>query len=235
MQSETQTETQMQIEAASEGGLIALLEAFRQPEAAASGATAAATRVDWLDLVWLSAGGAAVFGLATAQFGMSPLQLLASMLKLPVLIFATTLACFPTFFVVQYAFSPRPLSLHAAGLLQLKAVAITALSWAVISMPLGILLSSARSYVTAKLLVTVVGAAGGALGSLFLVRGFYAAACTAERRVSRWILILYCVVFGLVGSQLAWNLRPFVGQPDEGFVLYRPLGGNLLEHLWRML
>jgi hypothetical protein len=105
----------------------------------------------------------------------------------------------------------------------------------VISLPLGILLASARSYVTAKLLVTVVGAVGGALGSLFLVRGFYAAASTTDHRVSRWILTLYCIVFGLVGSQLAWNLRPFIGTPDQDFVIVRPLGGNLLEHLWWML
>jgi len=234
MQLETQTES-IQTEVAREGGLIGLLDAFRQAEDTARVEAAVATRAEWEQLVLVGVVGSAVFGIVTALFGMSPLQLLSSMLKLPVLIFATTVVCFPTFFVVQYAFSPRPLSLHAAGLLQLKAVAITALSWAVISLPLGILLASARSYVTAKLLVTAVAAAGGTLGSLFLVRGFYSAASTSERTVSRWILILYCFLFGLVGSQLAWNLRPFIGKPDEGFVLFRPLGGNLLEHLWRML
>jgi sterol desaturase/sphingolipid hydroxylase (fatty acid hydroxylase superfamily) len=232
-------EVAMQLEAETaqmprDGALIDLLEAFRQPETATH-VEETAPRTQWRQLAWVGIAGAAVFGVSTGLFGMSPLQIMSSMIKLPVLIFATTLACFPTFFVVQYAFSPRPLSLQAAGLLQLKAVAITALSWAVISLPLGILLASAQGYVTAKIMVTVVAALGGTLGSLFLVRGFYAAASTAERVVSRWILILYCIVFGLVGTQLAWNLRPFIGLPDEGFVLFRPLGGNLLEHLWSML
>src|SRR5262245_17361555 len=102
MQPGTQTEEQVQMqmqmqnEAAPEGRLIGLLEAFRQPDAASG--VSPATHAEWLHLVLVGAMGAAVFGLATALFGMSALQLLSSMLKLPVLIFATTLVCFPMFF-----------------------------------------------------------------------------------------------------------------------------------------
>lgn len=88
-------------------GLIGLLGVFRAPEAAAEVDLSRPSSGEWVQLVWVGAGGAAVYGLATALFGMVPLQLPSSMLKPPVLIFATTLSCFLTFFGVQYAFAPR--------------------------------------------------------------------------------------------------------------------------------
>ena len=43
---------------------------------------------------------------------------------------------------------------------------------------------------------------------------------------------IWCLLFALVGSQMAWILRPFIGAPSTDFVWFRPAGGNLLMDLF---
>lgn len=46
---------------------------------------------------------------------------------------------------------------------------------------------------------------------------------------------LWVVVFGLVGAQMAWVLRPFLGAPDLDFALFRPRGSNFFEAVGQAL
>jgi hypothetical protein len=43
------------------------------------------------------------------------------------------------------------------------------------------------------------------------------------------LLQIWIVIYALVGLQMAWILRPFVGKPDAPLALFRPLGGNFFE------
>jgi hypothetical protein len=49
---------------------------------------------------------------------------------------------------------------------------------------------------------------------------------------------IWIIVFGLVGAQMSWVLRPFIGN-SKHFVLFRPRGGNFFEsvaqHLGHLL
>lgn len=50
------------------------------------------------------------------------------------------------------------------------------------------------------------------------------------------IFRIWVVVFALVGAQMSWVLRPFVGNFDQtGFVWFRPRGGNFFERVWGVL
>ncbi len=40
---------------------------------------------------------------------------------------------------------------------------------------------------------------------------------------------IWVVVFGLVGAQMSWVLRPFVGSPDMPFVWFRPRTSNFFQ------
>lgn len=40
---------------------------------------------------------------------------------------------------------------------------------------------------------------------------------------------VWVIVFGLVGAQMSWVLRPFIGNPDSPFALFRPRGSNFFE------
>jgi hypothetical protein len=42
------------------------------------------------------------------------------------------------------------------------------------------------------------------------------------------------IVFGLVGSQMSWVLRPFVGQPGRPFEWFRPKESNFFEGVWHL-
>src|SRR4051812_8541200 len=40
---------------------------------------------------------------------------------------------------------------------------------------------------------------------------------------------IWVIVFGLVGSQMGWILRPFIGSPDQPFSWFRPKSGNFFS------
>ena len=46
--------------------------------------------------------------------------------------------------------------------------------------------------------------------------------------------VFYCwiVLFGLVGTQMGWVLRPFIGSPDKPFTWFRARGSNFFEAVW---
>jgi hypothetical protein len=46
---------------------------------------------------------------------------------------------------------------------------------------------------------------------------------------------IWVVVFGLVGAQMAWVLRPFIGAPDIAFTWFRPRESNFFESVFRTL
>lgn len=42
----------------------------------------------------------------------------------------------------------------------------------------------------------------------------------------------WMIVFGLVGAQMGWALRPFIGNPDEPFTWFRERQSNFFEAVW---
>lgn len=48
-------------------------------------------------------------------------------------------------------------------------------------------------------------------------------------RAPRRIFLAWFAIYGFVGAQMGWILRPFIGTPGLEFQLFRPRGGNFLE------
>ena len=57
----------------------------------------------------------------------------------------------------------------------------------------------------------------------------------AERPASMLLLYIWILLFGLVGTQLAWTLRPFFGSPGIPFELFRDIGGTFYGDILRTL
>ncbi|WP_320068136.1 hypothetical protein [Micromonospora sp. RTGN7] len=57
----------------------------------------------------------------------------------------------------------------------------------------------------------------------------------AERPASMSLLYVWILLFGFVGTQLAWTLRPFFGSPGEGFALFRSIEGNFYAEIIRTI
>jgi hypothetical protein len=43
----------------------------------------------------------------------------------------------------------------------------------------------------------------------------------------------WVVLFGIVGAQMSWVLRPFLGTPGLPFEWFRPRGSNFFEAVWK--
>jgi hypothetical protein len=52
-----------------------------------------------------------------------------------------------------------------------------------------------------------------------------------ERPVSMGLLNMWVVLYGFVGTQLAWTLRPFFGDPNMPFQIFRPIESNFYVNI----
>ena len=185
-------------------------------------------------LVWALAASA-VFGATLGAYGHSAAQVLSSTIKVPLLLLGTTALCFPTFHVLQGLRATKVLSLGQSLALHAHALCMSAVVWAGLSIPLFFLVATTQHYALAQALALSVGASGGIVGALRLEYG-YRRLCQ-EKTVARRAIVLvpYVAIYGLVGAQLAWVLRPFIGSPSLPFQLFRSLDGSFFGHLARML
>ena len=57
------------------------------------------------------------------------------------------------------------------------------------------------------------------------------AAVPAERPTKMALVYIWILLFGFVGTQLAWTLRPFFGDPDSPFALFREISGTFYSNI----
>ncbi|MEZ5975927.1 MAG: hypothetical protein R3E96_14125 [Planctomycetota bacterium] len=48
---------------------------------------------------------------------------------------------------------------------------------------------------------------------------------------TRRLFFGWCVLFGVVGAQMGWVLRPFLGDPGQPFALFRERESNILAQV----
>ncbi len=186
------------------------------------------------------------------------MQLVASAVKLP-LLFALTLAVtLPSLYVFNALIGS---ALTVASVMRL-AVASTGVMLAVSASLAPIIVffaASTTSYPFMKLLIVAFTAVSGALGLSFLLRtlerivaapGWHApphdsADATspppgpidslggAGRVRALRVFRIWVAVFGLVGAQMAWVLRPFIGSPDLAFTWFRARQSNFFLDVLR--
>lgn len=56
-----------------------------------------------------------------------------------------------------------------------------------------------------------------------------------QRPASMTLLYIWILLFGFVGTQLAWTLRPFFGNPGQEFALFRSIEGNFYAEIIRTI
>jgi hypothetical protein len=183
--------------------------------------------------------GSALFGLALGTFAADPKQLLASMVKVPLLLLGTAALCFPTFHILQSWRAPKPLTLQQAAALMALSLAAVALVWGSLAPPVVFLVGSTLHYHLVQFLALMVGALGGVVG-LSVLRAGYRTLSAEQDTPCRpaLFLVLYCGIFAAIGGQLAWVLRPIVASPNLPFQLFRPIDphtGSIFQFIWRFV
>lgn len=154
------------------------------------------------------------------------MQIGVSALKVPVLFLLTCAIVLPPIYVSN-AFVGSKLSFRQmlAVLLSSLAVTTTVLaSMATVSLFFAL---TSQSYHFLKLLHVLFFAYAGLAGLAYQRRCLRELMPSGASAGGLWVMWL--VLYMFVGTQLAWVLRPFVGDPGTEFQVFRPRSGNFYE------
>lgn len=160
-------------------------------------------------------------------------QALSSAVKLPILFLATLVVCSPTLYFFNVLFGSNQ-SLTQNVALILTALTVTSVLLLAFTPVVVFFLLTTGGYQFFKLLNVGICALSGSMGVRFLAQGMDVVASAGKEGGSarRNVVRLWVLLYGFVGSQMAWTLRPFIGAPSMKFELFRQLGGNFYSNLF---
>jgi hypothetical protein len=161
-------------------------------------------------------------------------QALSSGIKMPVLFLLLIIICFPAFYVIQSVLGSRLTVPLMCSIILSGFIYVTAIMVSFSSIVLFFLITGGN-YGFIKLLHVAIIAFAGVFGMKHIID---ALKYSCEKRevypktgvvVFRfWIVILF-----FVGSQLSWNLRPFIGAKDAPFEVFREQQGNFYQNVFQ--
>jgi hypothetical protein len=177
-----------------------------------------APRVPWLPLLALLAAGGFLYGMAMGLFGVRALQAFYSGLKVPLLLVVTSAVCLPNFFVVNTLLGLRDDFASA-----LRGVVAAQATMAVVLAALGPLTlwvyASTSNYRFAILLNGLFFLVAALVGQVTLARHYEPLLRRNPRH--RYGKAAWLTLYVFVAIQLAWTLRPFVGDPSLPVTFFR--------------
>jgi hypothetical protein len=166
------------------------------------------------------------YGLVMGSYH-SALQAATAGVKLVALFALTLLICFPAFFVVQYILGSKLRLAQVLAIVLSGFVLCSAIMMSLAPVVIVFLLTGSNYYFLELLHI-----------ALFVIAGFFgmlrvvsALKYTCERKgiyphTAVVVFRFWAVIMAFVGVQIAWNLRPFVGDRGEPFALFREYEGN---------
>lgn len=177
----------------------------------------------------------ALYGAIIGSFS-GGLQIVASAIKVPALYLITLAVCLPTlYFFEVISGSRRSFGQYLALLLaSMSIIGVMLFSFAPITLFFRL---SINDYQFFQLLNVLVFTITGLIGvNVFYRSLLYINDKDSETPNNRTAMIRgWLVLYGFVGSQLGWTLRPFFGNPDSPFELFRPLESNFYFHLLKVI
>ncbi len=151
----------------------------------------------------------------------------ASAIKTPLLFLLTLAVCYPVLYVINVLMGSKLSFLRTLALI-LAALAMTSILLASFALIALFFTLTGANYHFIKILHVAIFAFSGILGMVALWRGL-AASCEQSDlypRQAMKVLRIWILIFGFVGVQMAWSMRPFVGEPGLPFQLFRAQEGN---------
>jgi hypothetical protein len=155
------------------------------------------------------------------------LQSIVTGIKIPSLVFLSLLICFPALWVIQYMIGSTMSIFQMANIILSGFVVFStiALSFAPI---VGFFMVTSSNYSFLKLLHVAIFVFSGIFAIRTIINGLIYS-CEKKNiypKLGMKVFQIWIVIFAFVSSQLAWNLRPFVGSKDLPFELFRQREGN---------
>jgi hypothetical protein len=179
-----------------------------------------------------------IYGAIIGSFH-SPFQAMSSMIKLPALYLITLMVCLPALYIFNALFgSKKTLIQHVAYVLSAAAVIALLLCGFAPVVLFFLMTLSVKEYSFYLLMNVAIFMITGVFGVSFLYQAMRPVAGENEVaetiKIRHQILQFWLMLYGFVGSQLGWTLRPFFGSPGN-FEVFRPKDGNFLTGVFQAL
>lgn len=178
-----------------------------------------AREVPWLSLLATIAVASALYGAIMGTWSERALQVCYSGLKAPILIGMATLICLPNFYVMNTVLGLRDdLRDAARGIFASQA---TLALFLVGAAPFTIFVYlNGCSYPVAKLTNGACFLGATLAGQWTLARHYLP--LIKRNPKHRLTLVVWILLYQFVSVQLAWSLRPFIGDPGTATTFFRP-------------
>ncbi len=164
------------------------------------------------------------------------LQMLSSGFKLPALYLLTLLICLPTLYLFDVIFgSKRTFPQYLALLLaSMSMISVMLFGFAPVTLFFRLSMNDHNFF---RLLNIAVFALTGIIGIKFFHKAMISLINPeSESLPNRHKLIKsWLILYGFVGSQLGWTLRPFFGAPGQPFALFREIESNFYIEVLKII
>mgnify|MGYP000138013408 CR=1 FL=1 len=188
-----------------------------------------------ISLLIASSGFFGIYGSIIGSFS-GPVQIISSAIKLPALYLLTLLICLPTLYLYEISLGcKRSFGQYLVLLLAATSViSVMLFGFAPITFFFRL---SIHDYQFFQLLNLVILGITGLIGiNVFYQCMRFITEQEAENKKYRTRLLkAWLVLYGFVGSQLGWTLRPFFGDPGQPFAVFRDLESNFYMHVLELI
>ncbi len=186
---------------------------------------------------WLLVSSVACLSISGFVMGLahSPWQALSSAVKLPILFIGAGFLCLPALYFSALMVG-SPLRLAQVATVVLAGVSVMAVSLLGLTPVILMFVLTSRSYGFFQLLIVASVALSGCAGFFYLWRGMLWVNLFGGRMrasVQQMLMGIWLALYAFVGSQMAWRLSPFVGNPETPFVFVQPSHDNLYVDVMR--
>jgi hypothetical protein len=155
------------------------------------------------------------------------LQSIASGIKVPCLIFISLLICFPALYVIQYMIGSTMSIFQMSNIILSGFIVFSTIALSFAPIVIFFMITSGN-YAFLKLLHVTIFTFSGIFTIKTIINGL-TFSCEKKNiypKLGLTIFKIWIVILAFVSSQLAWNLRPFVGSREMQFELFRARESN---------
>lgn len=154
-------------------------------------------------------------------------QSISTGIKVPSLIFLSILICFPALYVIQYMIGSTMTLFQMINIILSGFVVFTTITLSFAPIVVFFMITS-ENYAFLKLLHVAIFIFSGIFAIKTILAGltFSCEKKNVYPKLGLSIFKIWVFIFAFVSSQLAWNLRPFIGSQTMPFEVFRKHEGN---------
>jgi hypothetical protein len=176
-----------------------------------------------------------LYGLLMGMYN-SIFQAISSAIKLPILFLLTALICVPSLYTFNVLLGQRFKFLQTVSLMVMTLGTTTILLASLAPIAFFFTLTTPDNYQFLLLMHVLIFGLCGIYGVRYLYRGSSYIAFRMEQPLNNLLLRIWIVIYAVVGMQLGWRLRPFIGSPSSPFQILRDeVGGNFYIAVWNSI